>query len=134
MNESFEDKVINILLSKYPIYEQVSFDEINLAEKYQANPYLLIQYKDLYNKEKMQLDELEDELEETIGTLYHKYRFEYDEELTNKEIEKYYIPKDKEIKLIKKKIRLINIKLRFFDMCIKGLERQHWSMREFKRN
>lgn len=124
-----KDEIIDELLKKYPIFEIVQFDELNIPEKLEWNPYILMQYEEYLLKERMHLEELEDLKEKLVGELYHKFRFEHSEELSNKEIEKYYIPKDPKYLKMNDIIRKQKIKVGFFAYCVKGLEKQYWSMK-----
>ncbi|MDY0215239.1 MAG: hypothetical protein RBS24_07000 [Bacilli bacterium] len=126
-----ETKIVDELSEEYKIEELVSFDEINIQEKIQQNPYQLMKFQDMAIKEKMKYEELEELLERLVGKLYHEYRFNHPEELSNKEIEKYYIPTN--IKYIKMKeiLRKQKIRILFFEQCIKGIDRQYWAMRDF---
>lgn len=126
-----KDKIVNDLLLEYPIYELVAFDELNISQKLQDNPYQLMKFQDTLLKEKMRYEELEILQEKLVGELYHKFRFENEEELSNKEIEKYYIPKDAKYLKMNEILRKQKIRIAFFELCVKGLDRQYWSMKEF---
>lgn len=126
-----KDKIVNDLLLEYPIYDLVAFDELNISQKLQDNPYQLMRFQDTLLKEKMRYEELEILQEKLVGELYHKFRFEYEEELSNKEIEKYYIPKDAKYLKMNEILRKQKIRIAFFELCVKGLDRQYWSMKEF---
>lgn len=126
-----KDKIVNDLLLEYPIYDLVAFDELNISQKLQDNPYQLMRFQDTLLKEKMRYEELEILQEKLIGELYHKFRFENEEELSNKEIEKYYIPKDAKYLKMNEILRKQKIRIAFFELCVKGLDRQYWSMKEF---
>lgn len=126
-----KDKIIEDLLKEYPIYDLVAFDELNISQKLQDNPYQVIRFQDQLIKERVRYDELEELQEKLVGELYHKYRFQSEEELSNKEIEKYYIPKDPKYLKMKEILRKQKIRIGFFELCVKGLDRQYWSMKEF---
>ena len=129
-----KDKLIEQLVEKYPIYDLVSFDETNIVEKISKNPYLVMQYQDLALKAKIKYEEIEELKDKLTGELYHKYRFEQDEELSTKEIEKYYLPKDPKILKVNELLRKQKIVLEFFNCCVKGLDRAYWSMKEYGNN
>ncbi len=126
-----KDKIIEDLLKEYPIYDLVAFDELNISQKLQDNPYQVITFQEQLIKERVRYDELEELQEKLVGELYHKYRFQSEEELSNKEIEKYYIPKDPKYLKMKEILRKQKIRIGFFELCVKGLDRQYWSMKEF---
>jgi hypothetical protein len=126
-----KNEIINELLSEWPIYDDVSFSEFDIVDKMQVNPYKLMKYQDQLNTEKDYLDKLNDLFEKLQGEQYHKYRFELDEELNKSEIEKYYLPKDPKIQKMKKLIRKQKIRVQFFEACVKGLDRQHWAIKNY---
>lgn len=129
-----KDEIINELLNEWPIYDDVSYSEFDIADKMQINPYKLMKYQDQLNTERDYYDKLQDLYEKLQGEQYHKYRFEMDEELSKPEIERYYLPKDSKIQKMKKLIRKQKIRVSFFEACVKGLDRQYWSMKEFREN
>ena len=126
-----KDKIVDDLLKEYPIYDLVAFDELNICQKLQDNPYQSMKFQDQLIKEKNRYEELEELQEKLVGELYHKYRFHTEEELTNKEIEKYYIPKDPKYLKMNEILRKQKIRIAFFELCVKGLDRQYWSMKGF---
>lgn len=126
-----ETKIVNELSKEFNIEELVSFNELDIKEKIQTNPYQLMRFQDLLTKEKMKYEELEELLERLVGKVYHEYRFNSPEELSPKEIEKYYIPTNKKIIKMKEILRKQKIRILFFEQCVKGIDRQYWAMRDF---
>ena len=129
-----EEKILRKLKEKHDIESMISFDNLNIQEELQRNPYYIIKYKELYIKEQNLLDEIQSKYDELVGKRYHFYRFESDENLTKAEIEKYYLPKDEKIIKMKKIIRKQKIKVDFFDACYKAFEKRQWSMKTFSDN
>jgi len=124
-------KIVDELVKEYNIYKLLEFDEFNLKEKIQNNSYLLMKFQDQLLKEEIKLDEYNELYEKLVGECYHKYRFEIDESLSKTEIEKYYLPRDKKIVQMKKILNKQKIRIKFFESCIKGIEKQYWNMKEF---
>jgi len=130
-NDVDRDAIVNELLQEHPIDEMVKFDQFNLQEKLRKNTDLVAKYTDLLNKEKADLEYLQEMLEKLYGQRYHHYRFNYEENLDKKEIEKYYLPADPQIIQMKRIIRKQQIRVNFFNLCVKSLDRQYWGIRTF---
>ena len=128
---STENEILNKLLKEYDIESEVEFNEFNLAEKIQNNSFILMKYNHKLIEEKSILEKLKDILEKKVGERYHYYRFNFDEELTKSEIEKYYLPKDDELKKLKKLINEQKIRVDFFETATKAIESQKWNMKNF---
>ena len=126
-----EEKIVKILREKYPIDEIVSFNEFNLADKLKNHAFELMRWSDFLLKEKNKLQKLNDELEEVICELYNHYRFEVDKSLSKVEIEKYYIPLDPKYKALMKKIRVQEIIVAYFEICVRTIDKQGWNMKNF---
>jgi hypothetical protein len=125
------EKILEELKMEHNIEELVSFNDINIQEKIKDNSFLVMKYKELWIKEKVALEELEDKLNILISSRYNHYRFEMDEKLTKQEIEKYYIPGDKKIIQMNKILRKQKVKVDFFEMAWKGLEKMQWNLKVF---
>ena len=132
MNET--EQILNDLKEQYPIEDLVSFNELNLQDKLQDNSFLVIKYKEFWIKEKAALEDLESKLDLLMGRQYDYYRFESEKELSKPEIEKYYLPGDMKIVLMKNILKRQKIRVEFFDMCWRGLEKVQWNMKEFGNN
>lgn len=125
------DLIVEKLHDDNKIDELVSFNETNIIEKLQNNTYLVIQYNELYFKEKNILDKLNEKRDVLVGQRYDYYRFNYDKALKQGEIEKYYLPKDGQILKINEIIKRQQIRVDFFLLCAKQLEKQQWNMKSF---
>jgi len=128
------ERILKDLMEEHPILEIVSFNELDLQEKLKENTFLTLKYQDLYNMERMIYEEMEEKLEMLMGKRYDHFRFEQDKALTKTEIEKYYLPKDKYIKKMRKVMRSQMVRVEFFEMCFKGLKDVKWNMKEFGQN
>lgn len=131
---SVEDKIIEELEKKFNINEEVSFNEYNLSEKLQNHSFVLLQYNQILLREKINLSKLEEILNKKMGEKYHYYRFNFDEQLTKPEIEKYYLVKDKDILKIKELLRKQEIVVGFFEACVKSIESMGWDIKNFIEN
>lgn len=129
-----EEVILQKLKKNHNIEDMIKFDNLNLQNELQKNPYYIMKYKELYIREKNILDALEDKYDKVIGERYHFYRFESDENMTKTEIEKYYLPKDDKIIKLKKIMRKQKVKVDFFDACYKAFEKRQWSMKTFSEN
>jgi hypothetical protein len=127
-------EIVNQLRNEYPIEELVQFNEIDIQEKLQKSAYLIIQYEDLLKKEQMVYQDLENKYEALLGKRYNYYRFEIDKELQKPEIEKYYLPQDKQVRQMKKILLKQDIRVNFFKICVKGLNDMRWNMGTFSKN
>lgn len=126
-----EDKIIKELEEKYPISEDVSFDEYNISEKLQNHAFLLISYNRQLVHEKLKLEKIQEILDKKTGERYHHYRFDFNESLTKQEIERYYLPKDPELQKLKPLIQKQEIRVGFFTTAVKALESVQWSMKNY---
>lgn len=131
MCEKSDESIVNNLLKQYPIYELVEFNEFTIEDKLQKNASLLMQFKDLFMREKYQLDRIETLMEKIKGDLYDNYRFNSPKTLQKNEIENYYIPRDEKFLKIKKIYNEQKVKVDFFEACAKAIEKQSWNMKNF---
>jgi len=126
--------MINELKKVHNIESMIEFNNLNIQDELQKNPYYIMKYKELYIREKSILDHIEDKYDKVVGERYHFYRFESDENMTKTEIEKYCLPKDEKIIKLKKIMRKQKIRVEFFDACYKAFEKRQWSMKTFSEN
>lgn len=132
LSESEEkDIILNDLKTEWPIEKDVSFNEFNIQEKLQNHAFILMKYQNQYDNEKFKLDKILELKEKLVGDRYHYYRFNYDESLQKAEIEKYYLPKDEKILKINRLIRLQEVRVNFFLICVKILDKMGWNMKNF---
>jgi len=131
---SEKDKIVNELMKEHPIIEIVSFNETNVQEKLEDISFRIIKYMDLHHSEDAKLKHIQDLYDKICGKRYDHYRFNMDKELTKVEIEKFYLPQDTEVLKIKGILRRQEIRTRFFEICVRGLEKMSWSMKTFSEN
>lgn len=125
------EELFEKLNEEYPIEEMVKFSELDLQDKLKENPSQIMKYKDFYHKELSRMEHLIDLMDKLVGIRYKFYRFEDTNEWTKVEIEKFCIPSDRQILKMKKILHRQEIKVRFFETCWKGFEKQNWSMHTF---
>lgn len=131
INNDEKQEIVDKLLEEHPIHEMVKFNEMDIQEKLKDNSFNIVKYRDLYDRERAKYEELEDKYNTLVGMRYDHYRFDYEKELQKPEIERYYLPKDKKIIQMKNILRKQEIRMRFFELCIKGFESQGWRMKSF---
>lgn len=125
------EKILEELYKEYPIDEMVKFSELDIAEKLQDNTFWIVKFRDLLYKAQADYEHLEELLERLTGQRYDYYRFEYDKELDKSEIKAYYLPKDSKIIHMKKILARQKAKVEFFKICVAGMEKQQWNMKNF---
>ena len=126
-----EEKIVKDLLEKHPIHELVRFSDLNLTEKLEENPFMIVKYKELYYKELAVMESLEVKYEKLVGIRYKFYRFEDDESWTKPEIEKYCIPSDTKVIKMKGIMAKQKARVRFFEIAWKAFEQSGWRMKSF---
>jgi hypothetical protein len=130
----FDEDIIEELRQSFHIEDEVQFNEFNLMEKLQMNGSLLLKYKNLYNEAKIRLDNMMNVRDRIVGSRYDFYKFESDKNLSKTEIEKYYLPKDEKILESDKLMKAQEIRVMFFEMCVKVLEKTSYNMKTFSDN
>lgn len=125
------DRILESLQEDWNIKEDVSFNEYNIKEKLETHPFKLIQYSDQLEKERFVLDRIKDIYDKVVGKRYDFYRFQMDERLTQREIEQYYLPKDEKVIKIKETLKAQEIRVKFFEICVKALEKMSWNMKNW---
>jgi hypothetical protein len=95
-----ENYIIKELLLTYDIKELLDYNEFNITEKIQNLPFYTEQFRLLSITEESKLRKIENRLDIMKGEKYHYYKTQYDVSLKKTEIEKYYLPKDKDVILL----------------------------------
>lgn len=126
-----ENEILDKLLKEHPIEEEVKFSDLDLSEKQRDNAFMVVKYRDLLIRETIESQRLETLMEKLIGERYKYYRFDDQKEWVKIEIEKYCIPSDKKIIRMKRILRRQDIRVKFFEMCVKAMESQGWRMKGF---
>lgn len=128
---SDEERVLDELEKEHNIIEISSFNDFDIKEKLEKNSFYLVRYTELLEKERMNLSKIQDIFEQVRGKRYEHYRFNYDERLDKKEIEMYFLPRDKMIIEVKKHLRLQELRVKFFELCVKAIEKQPWNIKSW---
>jgi len=94
-----EDEICKeVMLQHITLWEDLDWNEYNLKEKLEKNPYQYQQFRMIWLSEKHKLQKIELLMDEYIGKLYNELRYNGDKSLTKVEIEKYYLPVDEKVK------------------------------------
>ena len=80
------------------LYEDLLYDEYNIKERLERNPFLYQQYRMIWLSEKNKLRKISILRDEYIGKLYDDLRYGGNRSLSKQEIEKYYIPVEEKVK------------------------------------
>ena len=130
-----EDEIIKDIMNDYPeLYDQINYNEYNIKERLEKQPYLFQQWRLLYIKEKHKLNRIEILKDEYLGELYDKFKYEDDRKLTKVEIERYYIPKDKKTIKFVKLLMKQEIRVDVFETVMKTFQQQGYAMAQFIKN
>lgn len=122
------------LLDEYPITDEVSFNDFNIEEKLQNQLQLELKYYDLMTNAKYVHGKIEDILIDKQCELYDHFRFEYERNLSKTEIELYYMPNHPDIKLIKERMELQEVKVKFFEICYRASKQLQWNISTYLKN
>ena len=132
MNErERREQILEELHEQYPIDEMVRFSELDIAEKLQENSFWVVKFRDLLAQAQHEYNHLETLFDKLMGQRYNHYRFEDDRELDKTEIKNFYLPKDKKIIKMKLIMGRQQVKVDFFKVCVAGMEKQQWNMKNF---
>ena len=126
-----EKEIVAKLKAEHPIEEMVRFSELNIMERLEENPFMIVKYREHYYLELSKLEKLEDLYEKLLGERYKYYRFDDDREWTKVEIEKYCLPTDKKVIQFKEIMARQKIRVRFFEIAYKGFEQVGWRMKTY---
>jgi len=131
MNPEEVDELLKKLQEDWPIIDVISFNEFNIQDKLQNASYQLMVYHEQYIKAKSRMDELIDIKNRAIGKKYDELRFNSDKSLTGKEIENYYLPRDKDIRKINAAIAKQQVIVNYFEACTKAIDKLNWNIKLF---
>ena len=126
-------EIFDELKKEHDIENLASFTDLDIADKLKTNEITTIRYKELYYKELQIYEELERKMEALKGLRYKHYKFNEDHEWSKYEIEKYCFPTDKSIIQMNKIMDKQLVRVRFFEMCFKSLEKLSWNMHTFSK-
>lgn len=133
-SEIDENKILEELSKEYDVSELLSYNEFNVGEKLQSNAFYQEQFRLLYISEKQKLTRIQDKFNEMAGQKFDYYKYQDARDLTKTEIEKYYLPSDKELIKYKKLIELQNTRVEFFSALAEAFKSQGFNMRVFVDN
>jgi len=132
MTEQEELKqIFNELKSEHNIEEMATFSELDISDKLKINDMMIVKYKELYFNELNNYEILERKMEALKGKRFKYYKFDDEHEWQKKEIEEYCLPSDERIITMKKIMSKQKVRVRFFEMCWKALDKMGWSMKTF---
>ena len=129
--EKDRKKLIDGLKGKYDIINQVKFNEFDIGEKLQVNLQLRTQYKELLDDSEYKLNKIQVKYDDIKCTLYDYYRFEHERKLQKNEIEQYYLPNDKKLKLIQSQLDKQEVIVKFFKLCFDSVTNQYWNINTY---
>jgi hypothetical protein len=122
------------LEKEYPIADEVSFNDFNIEQKLQNQLQLELKYYDLLQNAKYVYNKIDNILIDKQCELYDTFRFEHERNLSKPEIELYYMPKHPDIKLIKERMALQEVKVHFFEICYRSAKQLQWNIQTFLKN
>ncbi len=125
------EETMKKLKEEYPIEKIVQFDEFNINEKIKENAFMVLNYKELYLKEKNELDRISALRDKIIGQRFDHYRFNFNKELKAIEIKEYYLPQDENVIKINRLYQKQQWRVDFFEMCVDVLVKQGWQIKAF---
>jgi hypothetical protein len=125
------EECIEQLKQKHNTDELLSFNETNLVDKLANNSLLVMQYTELWHKEKNHLDKLIELRERGIGKLWVELRKKEPLLWKQGEFEKYFVPQDKDVIKYNELIRKQRYVVDFYVTIVKGLEKMQWNMKSF---
>lgn len=123
-----ENNILKLLEERYDVDELLLFNEFDIKEKSETNPYKQKEFKLLFLNHSGNLQRLRDKLETETGKKYQAIK-EGDVALTKQEIEKYYLPCDEELIKLKGKIAKLEIVVKYFEIVHKAFESQQWNIK-----
>jgi hypothetical protein len=93
-----EDEICREIMLQHPnIYTDLDWNEYNIKERLEKNPFHYQQFRMLWLSEKHKLRKIEMLKDEYTGQLYDNLRYNGEKSLSKTEIEKYYLPKDEKV-------------------------------------
>lgn len=125
------EETMKKLKEEYPIEKIVQFDEFNINEKIKESAFMVLNYKELYLKEKNELNRIEALRDKIIGQRFDYYRFNFNKELKAIEIKEYYLPQDEKVIKINRLYQKQQWRVDFFEMCVDVLVKQGWQIKAF---
>lgn len=129
--EARMDPVLFNLLTEYDITSLLGWDELNVRDRIEKNPWIQKHCRMKALQEEAKLGKVQDMFDKHVGELYHSLKYESGLELTKTEIERYYIPKDVRVCELKEILRTQELVVGYWRELVKTLEHQHWALRNW---
>lgn len=130
-----ENKILKTLSSKYPeINELMEFNEFNVGEKLEQNAFLQEKFRLLYISEMSKLRRIEENFNKVAGERYDYYKYHDSRDLSKVEIERYYLPSDKELINLKKLIDVQQTITDFYLAVSDTFKSQGFNLKTFVEN
>jgi len=129
--DELRQEILAELQEKFNIRDEITFNEFNIHEKLKNHAFNYLRYQDNLDKAKYDLEKMNELKDKIVGEQYHYYRFNGEENLSKVEIEKYYLTKDPKVLKINKLIRLQQLKVEFFAICVRSLDKMGWNMKNY---
>ncbi|MFW6007927.1 MAG: hypothetical protein ACOCP8_01570 [archaeon] len=133
-SEINENKIISDLEKEYNIDELLYYDEYTIGEKLQENAYLVENFRLMAINEKHKLQKIEKKLSEKTGEIYDYYKYQDPRDLTKQEIERYYLPSNKELIKLKKMYEIQEHRVNYFEALCEAFKTQGFNMKHFLDN
>jgi hypothetical protein len=127
-----EDAICQDVMRQHPdLFDELQWNEYNLKERLEKNPYQYQQYRMLWLKEKHNLRKIEILMEEYIGQLYDSLKYGGEKKLTKSEIEKYYIPKDDKVKAFRVRFMKQQIRAEIYEHIAISFKNQGFELNAY---
>lgn len=126
-----DDICLEVMKQHLDLWDDLQWDEFDLKEKLEKNPYQYQQYRMLWLAEKHKARKIEILMDEYIGKLYDELKYGGEKKLSKTEIERYYIPKDtKAIKFMKAHMRQL-IRAEVYESIATSFKNQAFEMNSY---
>lgn len=129
-SEVNEDSILKKLDEEYDVDEMLMFNEFNIKEKTEFNPFYQKQFRMLYLSEQNKLERLKERLLKETGEKYQLLK-NGEVSLTKAEIEKYYLAADVDLIRVRGAILKMETRVRFFELVLKAFESQQWNIKNW---
>lgn len=125
------DKILEELYEEHNVEELLNFTETTIQDKLAINSAKLYHYTELYQKALNEYNKISELRDKLMGEKYNYYKYKTDALLRQGEIEKYYLPTDKDIIKMNNILRNQKAYVDFYENLKKALEKQSWNMQTF---
>jgi hypothetical protein len=127
-----EDEIcLEVMRQHLDLWDHLQWDEFNLKERLEKNPYHYQQYRMLWLAQKHKLRKVEILMDEYIGNLYDTLKYAGDKTLSKVEIEKYYLPKEKKVIKFKRAYMRQSIRTEIYEHISISFKNQGFEMNSY---